>query len=185
MRAIPRILAFGCVVAIAACGIVAIAADTATPSELVKTYDSLATVIVGSQQTEHDLVLSILATTYGHAEATLAAAKAKIDAGQDARADVETLATLVSQLGNEGDAAVAAIRKRLIEAGHHHHHHHHAKGEEEQLYDEGFVVVTRAAKKVFLDAAARIGKMASNPDAAALDAQWKIVSEQYKKLHEA
>ena len=39
-----------------------------TPSQLVAAYDSLADVILGAKQTEWNLVHSILAMTYGHAE---------------------------------------------------------------------------------------------------------------------
>jgi len=155
--------------------------SASTPPELVSTYGSLADTILGAKQTEKDLVHSILAMTYRHAEATMMRAKGMMTAGKDCKAELEMLAGLVSQIGNEGDAKVAAIRKRLVEGG----HHHNAAGEQQGLYDEGFVVVTRAAKKVFLDAAGRIGKMAASPDAAALDAAWQTVSKQYKELEGA
>ena len=65
------------------------------------------------------------------------AASAKLGQGADATAEIERLAALVAQIGNEGDAAVAAIRKRLVEGG----HHHHASGEQQGIYDPGFVIV--------------------------------------------
>lgn len=149
-----------------------------TPPELVRSYETLADVILGAKQTEKNLVAAILATTYGHAQAALAQAKADIQAGRDARASLERLAAFVSQLGNEGDAAVAGVRKRLLEGG----HHHNAKGEEQGIYDEGFVIVTRAAKKVFLDAAGEIGKLVRSPDVGALDKIWSKVEKEYKSL---
>lgn len=152
--------------------------SAATPPELVKSYETLADVILGAKQTERNLVLSILATTYGHAQAALGQAKGKIAQKQDARVELERLAAYVSQLGNEGDAAVAGVRKRLLEGG----HHHNAKGEEQGIYDEGFVVVTRTAKKAFLDSATEIGKMTRNPDSGALDKVWAKVDAQFKEL---
>lgn len=152
--------------------------EAKTPQELVSTYQSLADGILALQAAEQKLVQSILATTYTHAGATLATAKSKMKAGESARAEVERLAALVSQLGNEGDAAVAAVRKRLLEGG----HHHHSAAEEQTVYDPGFVIVTRAAKKVFLDAASEIGKLASSPKADALDAQWSKVQRQFDDL---
>lgn len=149
-----------------------------TPQELVAAYDSLADTILAASKTEQKLVLSVLATTYTHARATLGAARSKLQSGQQARSDIEKLAALVSQLGNEGDAAVAAIRKRLVEGG----HHHHAGGEQQGIYDEGFVVVTRAAKKAFLDAAAEIGKLSGTMDANGLDAQWQNVETEFDAL---
>jgi hypothetical protein len=149
-----------------------------TPSELVMAYDQLADTILAAKKTEWHMVQSILATTYNHAQGTFATAQRKLGAGKDVRADLEKLADLVSQLGNEGDAAVAAIRKRLVEGG----HHHNVKGEEQGIYDEGFVIVTRKAKKAFLDAAGNIGRMASSPDGDKLEQEWKAVAKQYRDL---
>ena len=148
-----------------------------TPQALVDTYDSLADTILGAKKTEWNLVHSILATTYMHAEGIFAKAKATSAAGGDFGADVERLAELVAQLGNEGDAAVAAVRKRLLECG----HHHNAAGEEQGLYDEGFVIVTRAVKKALLDSARKIGQ--SRKDFSAVEAEWGKVSKEFGKLH--
>jgi hypothetical protein len=150
-----------------------------TPAQLVETYASLADTILAAKKTEWNLVHSILASTYLHAQGTFAQASRKIEAGQNARVEIEQLAALVSQIANEGDASVAAIRKRLVEGG----HHHNAKGEEQGVYEEGFVIVTREAKKAFLKAAGSIGKLGSAPDAAKLAAQWQIVQDEFGKLH--
>jgi len=159
-----------------------IAADarTATPPQLVETYDSLADAILATKKTEWNLVHSILAMTYSHAEATMNDALAKIAAGQDARSSIEALATLVSQLGNEGDAAVAAIRKRLVEAG----HHHHANDGQDGQYDPGFIIVTKDVKKALLDASKAIAQMAGSPTEAGLKAQWQVVQQQFRSLHD-
>ncbi len=149
-----------------------------TPPELVKAYDTLATTILGAKHTEKNLVLSILATTYGHAQATYAQAKREITGGQNARATLEKLAAFVSQLGNEGDSAVAGVRKRLLEGG----HHHNAQGEDQGIYEDGFVVVTKSAKKIFLDAASEIGRLTRSPSAAPLDQAWEKVRSEYRKL---
>jgi hypothetical protein len=152
--------------------------STATPKELVATYRSLADTILGANKTESNLVASILATTYHHAEATLAMVHANMKARKPAKMELEKLAALVAQLGNEGDAAVGGVRKRLVEGG----HHHNAAEEQQGIYEEGFVIVTRAAKKVFLEAAGNIGKMTQAPKAAALDAEWQKVKAQYTGL---
>lgn len=146
-----------------------------TPPEMVATYSTLADGILALRRSESNLVQAILASTYGHAEATMAKVKARVESKQDARADIEKLASLVAQLGNEGDAAVAGIRKRLVEGG----HHHHSTAEQQGVYEEGFVVVTRAARQTLLDAATRIGKMAQAPDLKALDSEWQSVAKQY------
>jgi hypothetical protein len=151
---------------------------TATPADMVAAYNTLADTILGAKHTEENLVRSILAATYQHAEAMMERAKGKIAAGQAAGTEIEAVASLVSQLASEGDASVAAVRKRLLEGG----HHHNAEGEKQGLFDEGFVVVTRAAKKAFLDASSAIGKLAASKDAAALQTAWQPVAQQYGSL---
>jgi hypothetical protein len=153
-------------------------APPATPAEIVTTYNSLADAILSVKKTEHDLVMAMLAGTYRHAEAKLNVAASKLGAGQNAKGDVEALAALVSQLGNEGDNAVAAVRKRLLEGG----HHHNAAGEQQGIFDEGFVIVTKEAKKSLLASASAITKMASNATADGLKAEWDRVTTAWKSL---
>ncbi len=184
MKALLRssILA-GCCVVLLVLPVAVRAADVeaATPPALVDTYESLADVILAAKKSEWNLVHSILSATYLHAEAVMGAAESKLKAGQSARAEIEKLAALVTQLGNEGDAAVAAVRKRLIEGG----HHHQAAGEAKGVYDEGFVIVTRAAKKAFLEAGKNIGRMSGTSDAAALRAEWSKVQKKFQDVCEA
>jgi len=155
--------------------------DAATPAALVETYDSLADAILATKKTEWNLVHSILASTYQHADGVMRAAEHKLQAGQSARDEIETLAALVTHLANEGDASVAAVRKRLIEGG----HHHHSGGEQKGIYDEGFVIITREAKKAFLDAGKKIGRMSGTSDAAALRAEWSTVEKKFHAVCEA
>lgn len=154
--------------------------DAATPAALVQTYESLADAILAAKQTEWNLVHSILTTTYKHADGVMRVAASKLEAGQPARDEIETLAALVTQLGNEGDGAVAAVRKRLIEGG----HHHHAGGEEKGIYDEGFVIITREAKKFFLDAGKTIGRMSGTASASDLRAEWGKVEGKFRAVCE-
>ena len=152
----------------------------ATPPEMVASYDALADAILGANKAERKLVYAILAATYGHAQSELARARAALK-GNDAagaRAAIETLASAVGQIGTEGDNAVAGVRKRLLEGG----HHANATGEAQGIYDEGFVIVTKAAKQKFLDSSKRIAQMASAPKAAGLDEEWKAVEATYAGL---
>lgn len=153
--------------------------QTATPAPLVASYESLADAILAAKKTEWNLVHSILAATYEHAQGVVGVAREKIQSGKPAAAELEVLAALVTQLGNEGDAAVAAVRKRLLEGG----HHHHADDGQKGVYDEGFVIVTREAKKVFLEAGKALGKLAASPDRERLDAEWGRVTREFAQLH--
>jgi hypothetical protein len=144
-----------------------------TPAELVATYNSLADGILALKRAEEDHVRSILAATLAHGHVALGRAQKAI-AGSDAagaRSAVETLAADASQLATEGDNAVGAVRKRLLEGG----HHHNAAGEAQGIYDEGYVIVTKAAKTKLLESSRAIAQMASAPKAEALAAEWKKV----------
>jgi hypothetical protein len=144
-----------------------------TPPELVATYKSLADGILALKRTEEDLCRSILAAAHAHGRVALVRAQTAIKAGdaKAAQSAVEGLAAAVGQIATEGDNAVAGVRKKLLDGG----HHHNAAGEAQGLFDEGFVIVTRAAKGKLLASSRAIGQMASAPKADALDAEWKKV----------
>src|SRR2546426_1691534 len=151
-----------------------------TPAEMVATYNTLADAILAVKNTETNLVKTILGAGYAHARVELERARKAIKAG-DAKASetaLENLAGDVAQLGTEGDNAVGAVRKRLLEGG----HHHHADGEAKGIYEEGYVVVTRVAKQSFLDASKAIGQMARAPKADGLEAEWKEVETTWASL---
>ena len=120
-------------------------AESGTPPEMVATYNSLADGILALKRTEENIVRSILAAGKAHGEVQLMRAQRAITANDaaGAKAAVEALAADVAQLGTEGDNSVGAVRKRLLEGG----QHHNAAGEAQGIYDEGYVVVTKAAKR--------------------------------------
>ncbi len=119
------------------------------------------------------MVKSILAATLAHGRGTLARAESAARANdlKTAASAVETLAADAAQLATEGDNAVAAVRKRLVDGG----HHHHASGEAQGTYDVGYVVVTRAAKAKLLASSRSLAGMAAAPKAEGLAAEWKKV----------
>lgn len=152
----------------------------ATPTEVVKTYETLADAILAVKKTEEHLVWSFLAAGLAHAQKEVEGAQAAAKAGdaKKAKGMAENAAALVAQLANEGDNSVARVRKKLLEGG----HHHNAEGEAKGIYDEGYVVVTKAAKKSLLDASKAIAQLAAAPDADALGKQWAAVSAAYEGL---
>jgi hypothetical protein len=154
--------------------------STGTPAEMVSTYNTLAEGILALKETEANLVRSILAAAHAHAEVQLARARKALGENDaaGARAAVEALAADVAQLGTEGDNSVAAVRKRLIQAG----QHHNAAGEAQGIFDEGYVIVTRAAKQKLLASSRTIGQMAGSPKLPALEAEWKNVEAVYAEL---
>ena len=147
---------------------------------MVATYNALADAILAVKNTEDVLVRTILGATYAHAGVDLGRARAAIKANdaKGSQAALENLASEVATIASEGDAAVGAVRKRLLEGG----HHHHADGEAKGIYDPGFVVVTRAAHQQLLDASRAIGQLARAPKADALEAEWGKVQSAWNGL---
>lgn len=152
----------------------------ATPVEMVATYNTLADAILAVKKTEANLVRSILGAAHAHARIQLDRSRQAIKTGdaKGSQSALENLAAAVAQLGTEGDSAVGAVRKRLLEGG----HHHNAEGEAKGIYDEGYVVVTRTAKQAFLDASRAIAALARAPKADALEAEWKKVETTWSGL---
>jgi hypothetical protein len=124
-----------------------------TPKTTVAAYDALADVILGVRTAESNFVKAMLHNHY-------LAARRAFEAG-----DWETSAAQMALFGNEGDNAVAGIRKRLVEGG----HHHNAAGEDAGIYDEGFVIVTKKDKQNALAASKALREA---KDDAARKAAW-------------
>jgi hypothetical protein len=120
---------------------------------MAKTYGSIADTILGSKRAEASIVRAILEDHAGAAKRAADAAK-----WEDAAAEMALFA-------NEGDNQIGGIRKRLLEGG----HHHNAEGEAKGIYDEGFVVVTKAQKAEALKASASLQAAA---DDGARKAAW-------------
>lgn len=139
------------------------AAAQETPKSMVDSYSALADSILALHAAEDAYVRSLLD---GHRHAAEAAAHA----GQ-----WETAAGHVALFANEGDNAVAGVRKRLVEGG----HHHNSAGEQQGIYDEGFVVVTREARKQILDVAADLRRA---QDDAARKAAWERFAQLAKDV---
>lgn len=124
-----------------------------TPPAAVAAYDALADSILGLRTAESTFVMAILDFHY---EAAARAFKNE---------NWERAAAQMALFANEGDNAVAGIRKRLVEGG----HHHNAAGEEAGTFDEGFVIITKKAKRQGLAASKALREAA---DDAARKAAW-------------
>jgi len=151
-----------------------------TPAEMVATYRSLADGVLALKQTEKDLVRSILAAAYAHARVQKERATKAIAAKDTAtaRTAIEALAAAVAEIATEGDNSVAAVRKKLIDGG----YHHNAAGEAQGIYEPGYVIVTREAKARLLESSRAIAQTLSNPDAAAVDAEFVKIQPVVREL---
>lgn len=127
------------ILAFAFCHLSAVAQET-SPG-MVHTYDALADTILSVKRAEAGFVQALL-------ESYLQAAQSDYE-----RQDYEGAAANMALFSNEGDNAIAGIRKRLVDEG---HHHHHAADDNTETYDQGFVIVDKAHKASLLAAAAQM-----------------------------
>jgi hypothetical protein len=111
-----------------------------TPPALVKTYDTLADIILSIDALEADFARAVLE---GHRHAASALFESD---------DFTGAAAQMALFASEGDNAMGGVRKRLLKGGHHHHADASAEGE----YEPGYVIVTRDAKKKILAASAAL-----------------------------
>jgi hypothetical protein len=111
-----------------------------TRKSFADTYDAVADAILGTKRAEAGIVRAILDSHANTARRTFEAGK------------FDEAAAEMALFANEGDNRIGGIRKRLLEGG----HHHNAEGEAKGVYEPGFVIVTKAAKKDALAAAAAL-----------------------------
>lgn len=134
-----------------------------TPAASVAAYEALADAILGLRAAESDFVMAIL-------DHHFQAAERAFKAGNWDRA-----AAQMALFANEGDNAVAGVRKRLVEGG----HHHNAAGEESGTFDEGFVIITKKAKRRGLAASKALREA---QDDAARKAAWSDFDKMANEL---
>ncbi|MDH3255007.1 MAG: hypothetical protein OEM62_08460 [Acidobacteriota bacterium] len=132
-----------------------------SPQNLVSAYDALADSILGLRRAESSFVTAILNDHYRAAERAF-----KSD-------DFEKAAAEMALFANEGDNAVAGIRKRLVEGG----HHHNASDGQDGEYESGYVVVTRKAKKNLLEASAALRQASTKDDRMAAWYRFQPIAE--------
>ncbi|MDR3618086.1 MAG: hypothetical protein P4L85_01960 [Paludisphaera borealis] len=132
-------------------------ADTAA-QVAASTYEHLATAIIAIEATEDELVKSVLIGYHSAAQGHLKAA------ARDAQGRVghlEAAAAEVTNIGNEGDKRIQAVRQRLAKAGHTHNTDVETKSD--------YLFVTNKEKKGLLDLASKIGRAGANATAGELD----------------
>lgn len=124
----------------------------------VEGYEHLATVIIEVRKTEDAVVKTILVTHHQAAQDHLLAARG----GRDVLKHLEAAATEITNVANEGDKRVQAIRQRLAKAGHTHITDADTK--------EDYLFINSKEKKALLAAAksiAQLGEKATTEQVAA------------------
>ena len=135
----------------------------------VDTYEHLATVIIEVRKTEDGVVKSILASHYTAAQAYLKAA----EQGKDVLKNLEAAAAEISNVANEGDKRVQAIRQRLSKAGHTHISDVDTK--------EDYLFINSKEKKALLDAAKAIVMLGAKATPEKIAAASKNLESIYTK----
>ena len=137
-----------------------------TPKSSVEAYAALADAILALDKAEELFIKGLLD---GH----LHGAKAHMRAERFDAAAAEMIL-----FANEGDNAIAGIRKRLLEGG---HHHHADDGSADSEYEPGYVIVTRAAKIQIMEAAGQVRTGDEESRATAWEGFLAIADELLKK----
>ncbi len=112
------------------------------------TYEQLATTIIALRKTEDTLVAEILNNYRQLADDQLRGAH---DEAKDRAGRLEAAAEQVTNIANEGNKSIQAIRQRLKQAGHSHHSDADSK--------EDYMFVDSQAKKQFLALAKKIAQL--------------------------
>jgi hypothetical protein len=123
------------------------AADSEAASVAASTYEHLATAIIEIEATEDELVKSVLIGYHAAAQGHLKAA-ARDQQGRVGH--LEAAAAEVTNIANEGDKRIQAVRQRLAKAGHTHNTDVETKAD--------YMFVTNRERKGLLDLAARIAR---------------------------
>jgi hypothetical protein len=144
------------------------AGDSAA-SVAASTYEHLATAIIEIETTEDELVKSILIGYHAAAQGHLRAA------ARDAQGRVgllEAAAAEVTNIANEGDKRIQAVRQRLAKAGHTHNTDVETKAD--------YMFVTNRERKSLTDLASRIARAGADAGAAEID---NLASELARVFH--
>lgn len=119
------------------------------------TYEHLATAIIEIRATENNLVRGIL--LHHEAAARQHLERAAGSRGTERVTHLESAATEIAAVAQEGDKRVQAVRQRLLKAG----HHHHTDAETQ----EDYIFIDSAEKKELLQMATRVSRI--DPKASA------------------
>jgi len=123
------------------------------------TYEHLATAIIEIRQTEDNLVKGIL--MHHHAMAQQHLTEATEAEGAEGKAHLEAAAEEITNIANEGNKRVQAVRQRLLKAGHHHHTDAETK--------EDYIFINGKEKKALLDFAGRVAKTDGDASAEVIE----------------
>ncbi|WP_165072733.1 hypothetical protein [Paludisphaera rhizosphaerae] len=134
-------------------------AHEAAAQVAASTYEHLASAIIEIEATEDELVKSVLigyqSAAQGHLRAAARDAEGRVG-------HLEAAAAEITNIANEGDKRIQAVRQRLAKAGHTHNTDAETKSD--------YIWITNREKKALLDLAAKVARAGANATAGELDA---------------
>jgi len=148
-------------------------ADAKAPSRSdagAATYERLATTIIAVRETEKTLVSEILNNYRQLADDQLRTAQDDV-ANRAVR--LEAAAEEITNIANEGNKAVQAIRQRLTKAGHAHHSDADTK--------EDYMFINSKEKKEFLTLAKKIAQLGASATPTQIASVRKELDELFTK----
>jgi hypothetical protein len=118
------------------------------------TYEHLATAIIEIEATEDNLVKSIL---IGHHQAAQRHLRQASNDAARRQAHLEEAATEITNIANEGDKRIQAVRQRLKKAGHTHN--------TDEVTKEDFMFIDSKEKKQLLGHAQKVARLGAGASA--------------------
>ncbi len=118
------------------------------------TYEHLATAIIEINATEDNLVKSIL---IGHHQAAQRSLRRALDNQAQRQNLLEAAATQITDIANEGDKRIQAVRQRLKKAGHTHN--------TDTVTKEDYMFIDSKEKKALLDLAQKVARLGAGASA--------------------
>lgn len=127
--------------------------------QAAQTYENLANAIIAVRETENALVLGILWHSHALAGENLASARDGTSRGRVAH--LEAAAREITNIANEGDSRVQAVRQRLLKAGHHHN--------TDTETQEDYIFIDSEEKARMLELATQISRLGPKATPEAID----------------
>lgn len=167
-----RLILAACVLSVCAATTVNAGGQAAMHDNSAATYEHLATAIIEIRATEDMLVQGILTHYSVLAQRELGAAAAT--SGSDRKKHLEAAAEEITNVANEGDKKVQAVRQRLLKAGHHHH--------TDSETQEDYIFVDGKEKKLLLAMAEKIAKLGDDAPADVVNSTAKAFASLFEKV---
>jgi hypothetical protein len=130
------------------------ARNTSAEDTAAVTYEHLASAIIEIEATEDNLVKSIL---IGYQQAAQRHLRQALNDAERKQSHLEDAATEITNIANEGDKRIQAVRQRLKKAGHTHN--------TDEVTKEDYMFIDSKEKKQLLDLGRKVARLGAGASA--------------------